>query len=139
HWEESRRFMVPDSLDGLDSDEMRRINELKEQAEEEGKTTSDQWRSAVARTSRDAFEIDAALLGDSWDEFVELDRVVDERFGREAPALSPLRETIDNVRRLVEQVLKEKRIQEPRPGDIVDEVLNGDGGDDDVATGTRPA
>lgn len=129
NWEESRRFMIPDSTDGLDSDELRRIGDLREQAADEGKVTSDEWRHAVTRTSRDAYEMDAALLDACWDEFMQLDRVVDEHFGREAPSLAPLRDSLDNVRRLVSTILKEKRALEPRPGDMVEELGDGDSGD----------
>jgi type VI secretion system protein ImpA len=71
-----------------------------------------------------------------------MERAIDEKFGRQAPALSDLKKTLDEVRALVEKVVKEKRILEPDPvsaveattqeGEVAGETVEGAVG---IATG----
>ena len=116
-WEQSREFDIPERLDDLDSEGLERVNELKQRAGEEGKITAEQWRIAKAATRRKFYEEIYPLLNQCWDEFEGLDRVMDERFGRHTPGLSALKKALDDVRSLVEKLLKEKRILEPDPVD----------------------
>ena len=114
-WEESTKFDIPAKLDGLDSDAYTRMSELKAQAEEEGKTTSEAWRKGKDSTRRAFYESTYLLLNECWDEFQALDRVMDQRFGRQTPGLGALKKALDAVRSLVEKLVKEKRILEPDP------------------------
>lgn len=114
-WENSTRFEVPENLENLDSDELNRISELKVQAEAEGKTTGEQWRKAKNATRRVFYEENYALLNQCWDEFQALDRVMDEKFGNQTPGLGATKKTLDQIRTLIEKVVKEKRILEPDP------------------------
>lgn len=120
-WDESTKFDIPENLDTLDSDAHARFSQLKAQAEEEGKTTAEEWRKAKGATRRAFYEETYALLNECWDEFQSLDHVMDEKFGRQTPGLGTLKRSLDEVRTLVEKVLKEKRILEPDPstdGDV---------------------
>jgi type VI secretion system protein ImpA len=114
-WEESTKFDIPAKLDEMDSDAYARISELKEQAEAEGKTTSDAWRKAKDSTRRAFYESTYLLLNECWEEFQVLDREMDRRFGRQTPGLGSLKKALDAVRTLVEKLVKEKRILEPDP------------------------
>ena len=38
---------------------------------------------------------------------------MDEKFGRQTPGLGRLKKSLDQVRELVEKIVKEKRIEEP--------------------------
>jgi type VI secretion system protein ImpA len=114
-WEQSREFDIPESLDDLDSDDLRRISEVKQRAEEEDKITSEQWRVAKAATPRDFYEETYSLLNQCWEEFHALDQVIDGKFGRYAPGLTGLKKTLDDVRGFVEKIVLEKRILEPDP------------------------
>lgn len=114
-WEESTKFEIPAKLEGLDGDEYTRLTELKAQAEAEGKTTSDVWRKAKDSSRRAFYEATYLALNECWEEFQAIDRVMDQRFGRQTPGLGTIKKSLDAVRTLVEKLVKEKRILEPDP------------------------
>jgi type VI secretion system protein ImpA len=114
-WEESTKFDIPDNIEALDADAQNRASEMKTQAEAEGKTTGDAWRKAKNATRRPFYEETFAVVNECWDEFQSLDRVMDEKFGRQAPGLGILKKTLDAIRTVVEKIVKEKRILEPDP------------------------
>src|SRR5947209_331044 len=117
-WEDSTRFDYPENLDSLDSDAYNSALALKTQAETEGKTTGEMWRKAKGATRRAFYEEVYALLNECWAEFQALDRVMDEKFQRQTPGLGALKKSLDDVRSLVEKLVKEKRILEPDPADV---------------------
>jgi type VI secretion system protein ImpA len=113
-WSESRPFDVPETLTGpLDADAQSRLSDLKRQAVEENKTSGEDFRKAKASTPKAYYESASKALAQAWDEFQGLDRVMDEKFGRQTPGLSELKKSIEEVRRLVDSILKEKRALEP--------------------------
>jgi len=112
-WLESEEFDVPESLEGLDAEAQERVNELKERARTEGKTTSEDWRKAKQLSRRAFYEELFALLNECVEELRALDREMDEKFGRETPGLGELAKSLDDVHSLVEKLVKEKRILEP--------------------------
>ena len=116
-WEQSREFDIPERLEGLDTDALRSINELKRRAADEGKITSEQWRIAKSATPRAFYELTNLLLGECWAEFQSLDQVIDGKFGRHAPSLGIVKKTLDDIRTFAEKIVKEKRILEPDPVD----------------------
>ncbi len=113
-WNESRAFDIPESITGpLDADSQSRLAELKRQAVEENKTSGEDFRKAKASTPKAYYESSSKALAQAWDEFQGLDRVMDEKFGRQTPGLSELKKSIEEVRRVVDSILKEKRALEP--------------------------
>lgn len=114
-WEQAREFEIPERLDDLDSEELQRIEGLKQRAAEEGKITGEQWRLAKAGTRRAFYEEIHPLVNECWDELQGLDRIMDERFDRQTPGVGGLKKTLDDIRLLVEKLLTEKRILEPDP------------------------
>jgi type VI secretion system protein ImpA len=114
-WEQSKEFDIPERLDDLDSEGLRRIEESKQRAAEEGKITGEQWRLAKNATRRAFYEEIYPILSECWDEFEALDRVMDEKFGQHTPGLGLLKRSLDDVRSVVEKLLTEKRILEPDP------------------------
>ncbi len=114
-WEESTKFDLPENLEGLESDAYNRAVELKAQAEAEGRTSGDVWRKAKGATRRAFYEEQFLVLNECWEEFQGLDRIMDEKFGRQTPGLGALKKSLDDVRSLVEKLVKEKRILEPDP------------------------
>lgn len=116
-WVESQEFDIPENLDALDAETQERVNELKQRAVTEGKTTSEDWRKAKQGTRRAFYEENYATLNECWEELQALDREMDEKFGRETPGLGDLTKALDEVRTQVEKLVKEKRILEPdEPG-----------------------
>lgn len=114
-WEDSTKFDIPENIDSLDANAYQRALELKQQAEAEGKTTAEIWRKAKDSSRRAFYESTFALLNECWNEFQALDRVMDEKFGRQTPGLGALKKSLEAIRELVEKLVKEKRILEPDP------------------------
>lgn len=114
-WLVSKTFDVPENTDDLDSTELQRLADLKEQAKTENKITSEDWRAAKNTTSRAFYEETYSLINECWSEYQLLDHEMDVRYERQSPGLSALRKVLDEVRTLIEKIVKEKRIQEPDP------------------------
>jgi type VI secretion system protein ImpA len=113
-WNESRPYDIPESITGaLDADSQARLSELKRQAAEENKTSGEDFRKAKGSTPKVWYEDASKVLAQAWDEFQGLDRVMDEKFGRQTPGLGELKKSIEEVRRVVDAILKEKRALEP--------------------------
>lgn len=116
-WIESQEFDIPENSDALDAETQERVNELRQRAVTEGKTTSEDWRKAKQGTRRAFYEEIHATLNECWEELQALDREMDEKFERETPGLGDLTKSLDEVRTQVEKLVKEKRILEPdEPG-----------------------
>jgi type VI secretion system protein ImpA len=114
-YEESKKFDIPENLESLDSDQVKKLAALKEQAVQEGRVTGEDWRKAKNASRRAFYEEIFIQLNECWDQFQALDRVMDEKFGRQTPGLGELKKTLDDVRTLVEKLVKEKRVLEPDP------------------------
>ena len=135
-WIESQEFDVPENLDALGAETQGRVNELKQRAATEGKTTSEDWRKAKQGTRRAFYEEIHATLNECWEELQALDREMDEKFGRETPGLGDLTKSLDEVRTQVEKLVKEKRILEPdEPGfeDQSEQTDNGEQGNGETS------
>ena len=117
-YEDSKQFEIPEDLSALSSEQIERIDELKAQIAEEHKLTTDDWGKAKRATRRAFFEELYALLDECWVEYQSLDQVMDEKFGRQTPGLGDLRKTLDAIRSLVGNIVKEKRISEPYPDEL---------------------
>lgn len=112
-FEDAQKFDIPENIDSLDSTEQERISALREQATTEGRTTTEAWRKAKAATRRAFYETTLATLNETWEEFTQLDRVMDEKFANQTPGLGALKKSLEDVRNLVERITKEKRVSEP--------------------------
>jgi type VI secretion system protein ImpA len=102
-WHESR------TIDNLG----RQNPEARELALAEGKVSSEDFDKAVAALPRAHWETLFADLGQAWDELMGLDAAVDDRFGRNAPSLVGLKKGTEEVRGLIETIVKRKRELEP--------------------------
>ena len=119
---DSTRFDIPDNLEGLEYQERERLTALRQQAVEEGKITSQQWRTAKNASNRAFYEDLNTLLILCWDETKALDTLMDEKFQRQTPGLSDFRKVLESVRTTVEIILKEKRLLEPDPVEVTEEA-----------------
>jgi len=116
-WQEAKKFDIPENLDKLDASALAKVEELKKQAEEEGRVTTEKFRLAKNVSRRAFYEGIFAELNECWEDYKALDKVMDEKFGRETPGLSALRKSLEEIRSLVESTVKEKRLQEPDPSE----------------------
>src|SRR5262249_58467264 len=75
----------------------------------DGKITGEQLNKAIATTPRTFYETLFEDLQQSWKECEQLDRVVDEKFGRAAPSLVDTQKAIEECRDLIRGIVKKKR------------------------------
>jgi type VI secretion system protein ImpA len=114
HWHESR------TVENLG----RQNPEARELALAEGKISGEEFDKAVAALARAHWEELFETLSEARGELTQLDAAVGERFGRNAPSLVKLKEATEEVRTLIESIVKRKRELEPdatRPGSPVPE------------------
>ncbi|HNH82966.1 MAG TPA: type VI secretion system protein TssA [Acidobacteriota bacterium] len=107
-WKEAEKYKLPDTSFGLSGEEQMKYEELKAEAEAEGKITSEQWKLGETTTSREFYQTLCSILGECTGAFVELDQTIDNRFGRSAPGLNHLKKTLTEMQDLVIRILKDK-------------------------------
>jgi type VI secretion system protein ImpA len=105
HWKESREV---DNLGRQDQEAMAA-------ALADGKITGEQFDKTVDGTPLAYYRTLFEDLSQLVQEYEQLDRVVDGRFGRQAPTLRELKEAIEVCRQLVADILKKKGGLEPEP------------------------
>lgn len=110
---ETARMLDAPPAANPDPETIERLNAERARAAEEGKVTTDAFLKARNATRRAFYEDAFLALTECWDEFQALDKVMDEKFGRQTPGLADLKKTIDAVRTWVEKTVKEKRAEEP--------------------------
>jgi type VI secretion system protein ImpA len=98
HWQESRE------VDNLG----RQNPEAMATALADGKITGEQFDKTVESTSLAYYKTLFEDLNQLSQAFEQLDRVVDERFGRQAPSLRDLKQAIEDCRLLVTDIVKKK-------------------------------
>ena len=137
-WQDSQKFDLPDSVDGLTTEDADRIRKLKEQAETERRVTADLWRKEISQTRRAAVESVNLIIQESWEAFKELNRVIEEKFDRnQAPALSVLKKSLEDVEAQVKMLLTAKRAEEPDAVDEEETGVEGEAAADGVEGGVR--
>lgn len=112
HWEQSNAFNVGPEVEA-DAAEERRAR-----AAREGKVTSEDWLKEKTLTPRRFYETAHATVAECVEEVRALDELVDELYGRDAPALTDLKKSLEAVGGVVERITKEKRMGEPWPEDV---------------------
>lgn len=78
-----------------------------------GRVSLDQFDQAVKATPRAAYEEFNSVFGEALQNFKDLDRIVDEKFGDAAPQLSSCRTALTDIGIEVEKILEQKRAAEP--------------------------
>lgn len=98
--------------------ELKNINQMKEEYErQQAKDELDRWNTSWTKgretTGRAFYEGLFAELNECWQQFRDLDEVMDEKFGGQTPGLGALKASLDDIRTLIEKIVKEKRLSEP--------------------------
>ena len=78
-----------------------------------GRVSLDQFEQAVRATPRTAYEDFNSVFEQAFQNFKELEKIVDEKFGDVAPQLSTCRTALEDIRIEVEKILEQKRTAEP--------------------------
>ncbi len=81
----------------------------------EGKITGEQFDKAVEMTPLAYCQTLFEDLHETWREYEQLDHVVDDRFGREAPGLTGIKQAIADCLTLVADIRKKKGGLDPEP------------------------
>jgi type VI secretion system protein ImpA len=102
-WKESR------TVDNL----LRQNPEAHQAALAEGKLSGERFDKAVAGTPRVYYETLSEDLAECWEAYEKVSRVVDDKFGRDAPSLLNIKSALEDCRTLVEGITKKKRELEP--------------------------
>jgi type VI secretion system protein ImpA len=102
-WEESR------TVDNLG----RRDQAAMQAALDEGKITGEQFDTAAATTPVGFYKALFEDLRQSRDAYDQLNRLVDDKFGRQAPSLAGIVKVIEDCQALVESLLKKRGGLEP--------------------------
>lgn len=101
----------------LQWEESRAVERLKAEERDtaiaEGKLSGEQFDKAVAATPRAFYEGVVEDLDSAADELKALERVIDEKFRRDAPGLLDVRKTLEQCRDVVQPIVKRKRELEP--------------------------
>jgi type VI secretion system protein ImpA len=121
-WEESKQFDIPENWESLSGDQYTKMNELRQQAESEGRVTGEAWRKAYNSSKRAFYEETMTALNECWEAYQGLDKAMDEKFGNQTPGLGEVRKTLDALKTLVDKLVKEKRIAEPYPEELAGEA-----------------
>jgi type VI secretion system protein ImpA len=115
------------------------INQIKdeserEQAREELDLWNASWTKARETTSRQFYEELHSDLNQCWRQFKALDEIMDEKFGKQTPGLGRLKTSLDDMRSLVEKIVKEKRLSEPDEADRSQGISGNGESDSDPAS-----
>lgn len=122
-WEESKRFEIPENIDGLMPDAKPAALALKAQAEKENRVTGEMWRRQLGETRRAWCEALNFTLEEASAALTELNRVIEEKYDRnQMPGVSNCRKAIDTIHSEFQKILEQKRIEEPDP--VLDEAVD---------------
>jgi type VI secretion system protein ImpA len=123
-WQESRQVGYEKDTRNQYGDVERDRQQAREEALAEGKLSAEDFDAAVNGSPKSFYEMQYQQVTACLEEFNLLDRIVDEKFGREAPRLAELRTALEDCEHLVARILKEKRQLEPdapAAGPVVEE------------------
>ena len=91
-------------------------------AGEEPQVTLEDFEKAKAASRRSFYEPMLVTVNECWTAFQDLDRAMDEKFGRQTPGLGDLKVSLDKIRDWVEKTTKEKRLEEPDASTLGEEA-----------------
>ncbi len=115
-WQESK---VVGSEKETMNDEKRRT--ARQEMMAEGKLSPEEFEAGIRASSRAFYETLVQAVTQCREAFTLFDTAVDEKFGKEAPRLAELKESIEECLRLVSTIVKEKRELEPDPEPVAEQ------------------
>jgi type VI secretion system protein ImpA len=107
-WEKTK---LPDDFNKISQANREEADRIKQESEK----AAEEWNRLNRSTPRRFYEQLNTLLSQCWEEFQGLDRAMDQKFGRQTPGLGELKKSLENLRSVVDKIVKEKRVLEPDP------------------------
>ncbi|MCB1022892.1 MAG: type VI secretion system protein TssA, partial [Acidobacteria bacterium] len=140
-WEDSKTFVFPENPESLSVDEQNKLAALRAQAENEGRTTADQWEKAVAASRRAFYEQLDVTINECIEAFKELNLVIEKTFDmNQAPGIREISVSLDLIKMQTDKLLEQKRLEEPDPEIEEDEEASEESGTSGApGGGTRSA
>lgn len=99
---------------------------LREEMMAAGKPSLNQFESAVTRSSKLFYETLDERMREGIEAFARLDKVLDGRFGDEAPRTKEFKQSLDDCERFVSKTLKQKQELEPDPQSAAEAAADAD-------------
>jgi type VI secretion system protein ImpA len=84
-----------------------------------GRISLDMFESAVRDTKRTDYEALSSDFEEAYQEFSQLERLVEEKFGEAAPNLGTFRGALKDIQQAISDLLQKKRQQEPNASPII--------------------
>src|SRR5215472_8281902 len=106
---QAREIGREDNIQRLPKEKRETVEGLRQQ----GWITMDAFESAMKATKRVDLEALYKPFEESYENFLALEKVVDERFGEAAPSFTSAKEVFEEMRRMLGQAVKKKRDEEP--------------------------
>ncbi len=117
-WEDSKKFVFPDNIESLTTEEQESLAALKKQAEKEHRVTENQWNKAVSQSKRAFYEELDFTIQECFDEFEKLNLVIEKSFeAKQTPGLREIPAVLEVIRMQTNKLLEQKRLEEPDPID----------------------
>jgi len=120
-YQESRQ--VGSKEDAAKLDKQKR--QLRDEMIGDGKITVDTFNSAEHASSRKYYEMLYKEVSACVENFEYLDRLIDEKFGKEAPRLAEVKASLEECHLLITRIVNEKRELEPDPEPLLSETEAG--------------
>lgn len=106
---QAQRIGSEEAIQRMPADKRETVLSLRNQ----GWITSDAFESAMKATRRRAFEAIHEPFAEARQQFLALEKTIDEKFGHASPSFKEARETFDDMQLLLDATLKKKREEEP--------------------------
>lgn len=137
-WEDSKVFDIPESVEGLSSDEQQKYIQLKARAENERRVTAEMWRREIAATRRLPMEKVNLAIEEAWEAYNDLNRLIEEKYDRnQMPGMSAFKKSLEDVHVHVKKLLEEKRVEEPDTVEIEEEEIDAEDGQGAAPVGAK--
>jgi type VI secretion system protein ImpA len=106
---QAQRIGSEEAIQRMPADKRETILSLRNQ----GWITLDAFEGAMKATRRKTFEAIHEPFEEARQQFLALEKTIDEKFGHASPSFKEARETLDDMRLLLDATLKKKREEEP--------------------------
>lgn len=109
---------------------------MRADAIEQGKQTPEQTASGLDKLNKTALRAIIADIDEAMSALAALEKLSDERFGRDAPSFLPMRKSLDETKRYLAGLVTLRLETDPDPEIPIEELeaAAGDGGGDEVLT-----